>query len=541
MAKSSAEVVAIIPARGGSKGIRRKNIVELGGLPLVAWAIKVAAAAKKVTRVVVSTDDPEIADISRQFGAEVPYLRPAELATDCAPLTGVVASMMELLKAEGYVPDCELMLYPTHPFRTPALLDEVTRLCMEECFRVTCCSSCSWNSSFFFAQHGRSWRQLPLGLSGAATFPSGIIAGSSREDDAFLQASDRMERARVVARLIQAGDRRYETRLRYLPLASPTMLLDIDTDEDLQEARRLVAARAIPWHPIEGYGSASETEQTFLFNQTVPYPALSSILVYQADDKAQTPRMLGSVSLTELPRGPVQLLSLLRSQFPDLASSFLTTAPGEDLPLPPDRLQPTLWLNPRTQLPMNISRIFQEVWVGKFFRDPELARTFASARASVSLQVQGNRATVRFPEEIRKGDRAQFIIRTQDDRTFEELREFDGRSWNLCAPLGHPPTAEPLLLQGSAHEIHYTTGTDEPLSFRLLRPGFNDPNAACKVEPIDVPEILVYDKHDRIRRNVLTGEAIRGRQQMPAVMAWSGQAFLPATLAPDSEWTVVRP
>src|SRR4030067_149898 len=79
------ETLAIIPARGGSKGIPRKNIRNFAGYPLIAWSIAAAKQSASVTRVIVSTDDEEIAAVARQFGAETPFLRPAEFSQDATP------------------------------------------------------------------------------------------------------------------------------------------------------------------------------------------------------------------------------------------------------------------------------------------------------------------------------------------------------------------------------------------------------------------------------------------------------------------------
>lgn len=82
--------LAVIPARGGSKRIARKNIREFCGKPIIAWSIEAALESKCFDRVIVSTDDPEIADVARRFGAEVPFLRPAELADDYTGTAAVV-------------------------------------------------------------------------------------------------------------------------------------------------------------------------------------------------------------------------------------------------------------------------------------------------------------------------------------------------------------------------------------------------------------------------------------------------------------------
>ena len=121
--KPSLETLALIPARGGSKGLPRKNILDLCGKPLIAYTIEAALAARRIGRVVVSTDDPEIADVARACGAEVPFLRPVELAHDRASVGQATAHMLERLRGQGYQPDALAVLYPTSPFRTPELLD----------------------------------------------------------------------------------------------------------------------------------------------------------------------------------------------------------------------------------------------------------------------------------------------------------------------------------------------------------------------------------------------------------------------------------
>jgi CMP-N,N'-diacetyllegionaminic acid synthase len=111
-------VLALIPARGGSKGIPRKNVLPIAGKPLVAWSIGQALAASRVERVVVSTDDPEIASIAAQWGAEVPFLRPAEHAQDSSPDIDVVRHALEFLaREELYEPELVVHLRPTGPVR----------------------------------------------------------------------------------------------------------------------------------------------------------------------------------------------------------------------------------------------------------------------------------------------------------------------------------------------------------------------------------------------------------------------------------------
>lgn len=112
-------VLALIPARMGSKGVPGKNIKPLGGIPLIAHSIKVACRAPEISRVVVSTDSEEIASIGREWGAETPFLRPAEFATDSAPATDYISHCLNYMeKYEGWVPRLVVLLQPTTPFRT---------------------------------------------------------------------------------------------------------------------------------------------------------------------------------------------------------------------------------------------------------------------------------------------------------------------------------------------------------------------------------------------------------------------------------------
>lgn len=118
------EVLAVVPARGGSKGIPRKNLALFRGEPLVACSVRHALEAESVTRVVVSTDDPEIAEVGRRAGAEVPFLRPAELAADhVLDLPVFVHVLEELDRREGYAPELVVHLRPTTPHRLPGWID----------------------------------------------------------------------------------------------------------------------------------------------------------------------------------------------------------------------------------------------------------------------------------------------------------------------------------------------------------------------------------------------------------------------------------
>jgi CMP-N-acetylneuraminic acid synthetase len=126
------DILAVIPARGGSKGIYRKNLLNIAGKPLVAYSIEHALRCKLVTRTICSTDDEEIGHVAAEFGAEVPFQRPAEYATDLATDLQVFKHALEWLKAkEGYEPALVIQLRPTDPVRKPERIDAAIELMLQ--------------------------------------------------------------------------------------------------------------------------------------------------------------------------------------------------------------------------------------------------------------------------------------------------------------------------------------------------------------------------------------------------------------------------
>lgn len=134
--------LAIIPARGGSKGIPHKNIYELYEKPLIAWTIEVALACPSLERIIVSTDDLTIADIAKQYGAEIPFIRPDELAQDDVPDFPVSHYALNWLDHnEHYCPDIVVWLRPTSPLRSVQDIESAIQLLIKseaDCVRSVC-------------------------------------------------------------------------------------------------------------------------------------------------------------------------------------------------------------------------------------------------------------------------------------------------------------------------------------------------------------------------------------------------------------------
>lgn len=139
-------VLGLIAARGGSKGVPRKNLKFVGGKPLIAWTVEAARRAETVDRVILSSDDAEIAQVARAHGCEVPFVRPAELATDEAMMLDVVRHAIRILeKSYDYV----VLLQPTSPLRAAGDIDAAVGLCHEN-KAVACVSVCEPEKSPFW-------------------------------------------------------------------------------------------------------------------------------------------------------------------------------------------------------------------------------------------------------------------------------------------------------------------------------------------------------------------------------------------------------
>jgi CMP-N,N'-diacetyllegionaminic acid synthase len=165
MTDAPASLLAVIVARGGSKTLPRKNVLPLGGRPLIGWSIKAALDAPSVTRVIVSTDDPEIAAVARTEGADVPFMRPDHLATDRATSIDVLTHALENLP--GY--DAAVLLQPTSPFRTTGDIEAGFAL-FQSSGAPSCTSVCPVEESPYLMYHldptSRLQRVVPIPSGG---------------------------------------------------------------------------------------------------------------------------------------------------------------------------------------------------------------------------------------------------------------------------------------------------------------------------------------------------------------------------------------
>jgi CMP-N-acetylneuraminic acid synthetase len=218
-------VVAVIPARGGSKALPRKNILPLAGMPLLAHTIRDARAAKRVDRTIVSTDDAEIAEVARAWGAEVPFTRPAALATDEATTEVVLQHALAWLEGEARAGvEVVVLLEATSPLRAAGLVDTViARLDDPD---VDTAFTAVRDHGYFWTQEGGRTKRLDAGYQPRQTRPP-----RWRETGSVYAT-----RAPIVR-----GGERIGPRVAIVEQDQVDALVDIHTAFDLWLAERILA------------------------------------------------------------------------------------------------------------------------------------------------------------------------------------------------------------------------------------------------------------------------------------------------------------
>jgi CMP-N-acetylneuraminic acid synthetase len=222
----SVATLAVIPARAGSIGLPAKHLRHIGGQPMIEHTVRAALAARSVTRVIVSTNDRAVARAARLAGAEVPFERPAALATTDAPTVQAIQHAVAWAEADGMTVDLVVTLQPTSPLRSAAEIDAAVALLRDASVR----------SAVSVAHLG-----LPVSVVGALKADRFVPAAASADRDARRQASPPAVRLTggiyVTRRSLLAEDRLLDERPAAL-IVSQTSGIDVDTMEDLQAARR---------------------------------------------------------------------------------------------------------------------------------------------------------------------------------------------------------------------------------------------------------------------------------------------------------------
>jgi CMP-N-acetylneuraminic acid synthetase len=230
-------VVGLIPARGGSKGVPRKNIRLLGGRPLLEYTAKAALAARRLSRVVLSTEDPEVADVGRRCGLDVPFMRPSDLAQDATPSLPVVQHALQWLEDHGDRFDAVCLLEATTPFRGADEIDECVALLQEsgaDAIVTVRRVPDDFNPHWTYGRDEEGYLHLSTGEPTPVTRRQDLPLVYHRDGSVYVTRRDV-----VVDRNTLYGD-----RLVGYVVADERPWLNIDTPEDWARAEELILARA---------------------------------------------------------------------------------------------------------------------------------------------------------------------------------------------------------------------------------------------------------------------------------------------------------
>lgn len=213
------ETIAIIPARGGSKGIPRKNIVDIAGKPLIAYSILTAMHAQYIDRIIVSTEDEEIAEVARKWGADVPFLRPKELAQDNSGIGEAINYTLTRLKVNR-TEKAIVQLYPTSPFRPPGFIDSMLEILYQGYSSVITVKEVHVDPQLLFIQKGSNGQIVNI-----------------QEEDSEVHTWKKYYRQYAV---FMAHMKQKEERHYYHVITDKCMLIDIDMPKDLRWAEAVI-------------------------------------------------------------------------------------------------------------------------------------------------------------------------------------------------------------------------------------------------------------------------------------------------------------
>jgi len=224
-------VLGLITARGGSRGVPRKNVRMVAGRPLIAWTTGAARASQRLDRLVLSSDDDEIMGVARALGCDVPFRRPAELATDTAPSMDVVAHALAQLP--GY--DIVVLLQPTSPLRSAADIDASLRLMVDSGAPACVSVRPALDHPYWTYRTDGAGRLLPY------VRPDAGVAARRQDLPPAFALNGAIYAARV-ERLLETGSFLVDGTVAYeMPLDRS---LDVDTESDLASAADRLTARA---------------------------------------------------------------------------------------------------------------------------------------------------------------------------------------------------------------------------------------------------------------------------------------------------------
>lgn len=532
--ESKGKVLAIIPARGGSEGIPRKNIASLGGIPLIAWSIRAAQESGVVDTILVSTEDDEIAEISKAWGAEVPFKRPFALAQSDSDVAAAVVHAVDELEAQGRFFDVILKLFPTHPFRTPEVIAEAVRLCKTCASSVETVEQYQWNPEEWFYIEQTKAKQISSRQKGLV-YKFNALALASVRMPLDLPKAAGVERVKAAMRYTHAGDYRFSSGNRYIVINDPVMTLDIDFQEDLHQAERLIREGVLSWAPKE-----VRLGEKAPFEVVASRGALESevLNVFTVDALGATNPTDVQMSLEEI-KTPFQVKAILQERGVSPRAAILIEKASAKREFLSEGLPsvPTLVLERDRRLPVGTGKVFHRLDRVRLYVNKDLENEFGKSFGSLtSVKNSETTFTVTLNSEAHADDMLYLRLCSNEFKILATVMVFDSGFWTSANQ-----KLEGLEVVGDGKRVEVSI--DPSAHYVLvdhLRPGPSKGSESEQIVDIEVENLIRFDYSIHKWINCLTGEVILGRQALPPIFKCSGVWFLPESVSRESDWHVLE-
>lgn len=539
-----AKTIAFIPARSGSKGIPRKNLATLGGLPLVAWSILAAKESGVFDRIIVSTEDEEIARICEDYGAEVPFLRPSTLAADTSLIhDALVYTLERLKKEESEDPELVVTLYPSHPFRTPSLIRDFTEHLRKNFYCLETVECFYWDPSLVFLVEQNRACPIHCDYKGYVCKTTGLLIGSTLVPEFLNNPKTPAEKLDGYYQMYSQNNvekcRTCCFPIGMYPISNPVMLTDIDTPEDLLKAEEIIKSGSCPWIP-----NAADYTDTLIGTDPL---IVSSSKAAQSQAELWLHSNSSCLPLLTKITSPYYLRKLIDETHHSLRGKNVWFSKNESDLHPPieDPKAPSLLLHTDTRKNNLLSAPLKFKGWGEHLLQSSLNSKYYVLNTKTSFKEQDHSILVELHGNVLPDD-FLFVVFLRSNRiplASSAKHVLQHNIWQKqdCSSYTFEPKSLDIITRApQLIEVNYNNLRDEINAVAVFWGSFDIPS----------PELITYPDHfpiqglleyDRLRGyiNLKTEQVITGRQRFLPLHTWAGYGYLPAEVEQDCDWCPV--
>ena len=558
------EVVAIIPARGGSKGIPRKNLAPLGGIPLLAWSIEVAKESSLVDRIVVSTDDHEIAEVSRKWGAEVPFLRPQKLANDTAEASSVIRHSLTELRKLGWHLSAYVVLFPSHPFRTPALVDRAIETSLHSGASTSLVSRETWNSGFWFYSENGNAHIIQSSQQGPVVRRLGIVtagipelARSEWSTKNYTQyhfrkflSSPSPEKLEKFKKVLQSVPERVKhtrpplpkfSRFSVISSENPTVFTDIDTPADLERANTLLKRDNISWQPRSlslKENNVSKPLRKMIEEEKWPCSIEDVHITPVNKENGELSVESTRITLSHIGT-PQDLRNTLTEQGISPDETVVVSRKGLTPSIKLGGSAPVISLNSGTYFPTNVGIAYASV--NRTIAITHEGNYTATDEENWTVDINLPQLRVQTNPPLSDGE---VLIISCVNRNFHFLAtkafRYFRENWEVLFPKEKDNLISTISLETDSCSNFKIPLETKMVWLERLRLQTAVDAGEILFEPVEIFELLSFDSNQQSWVDTSSGMPVHGRQAYPKIRAWNGWLYLPGNAKAQEAWSIAE-